>query len=162
MTCLAALVTTLLLFSVADSAIVSILEQGSTFKHPSKGDTVRVHYEGYVSISGHNSTHNGERKFDSSRERDRPFEFVVGKGKVIKCWDRDIAEMFEGSRVMISCPPNEAYGDRGYHGIIPPGATLRFDVKLIDINPPAQLPAEVPKLSASDLEFAARFLKKRR
>ena len=118
------------------------------------GDTVRVHYEGYVTVAG-----KGERKFDSSRERDRPLDFVLGKKKVIKCWERDIPEVFLDSRVIISCPPNEAYGRKGYKGLIPPDATLRFDVKLLAINP-SPMKDEVPKLKPSELEFAARYLHK--
>ena len=91
----------LLLFLLAlplnDARIVRILEQGETFQRPKVGDTVRVHYEGYVTVAG-----KGERKFDSSRERDRPLDFVLGKKKVIKCWERDIPEVFLDSRVIIS------------------------------------------------------------
>ena len=70
-------------------------------------------------------------KFDSSRDRGQPFEFDLGKGAVIACWDQAMATMKKGERAFLTCTSDNAYGDRGAGDKIPPGATLRFDVELV-------------------------------
>lgn len=71
------------------------------------------------------------KKFDSSRDRGKPFEFVLGAGQVIKGWDEGVALMNIGEQAKLTCSSDYAYGDRGYPGVIPPKATLVFDVELI-------------------------------
>ena len=95
---------------------------GNTF--PQTGQTVTVHYTGTLTDG---------TKFDSSRDRGQPFQFVIGKGQVIKGWDEGVAQLSVGQRATLTCSPDYAYGDRGYPGLIPPASTLVFDVELLGI-----------------------------
>jgi len=90
-----------------------------------KGATVWVHYTGVLS--------NGE-KFDSSRDRGQPISFTLGRGEVIPGWDIGIAGMKKGERRRLLVPYPLAYGEKGYPGVIPPRATLIFDVELVDFK----------------------------
>eukprot|EP00581_Thalassiosira_minuscula_P019299 CAMPEP_0183712062 /NCGR_PEP_ID=MMETSP0737-20130205/7325_1 /TAXON_ID=385413 /ORGANISM="Thalassiosira miniscula, Strain CCMP1093" /LENGTH=158 /DNA_ID=CAMNT_0025940637 /DNA_START=134 /DNA_END=610 /DNA_ORIENTATION=+ len=94
---------------------------------PSAGQTVKAHYTGW--LDGFDSP----KKFDSSRDRGRPFQFRVGAGQVIRGWDESFSTMKVGERRKIILPSRLAYGDRGAGGIIPGGATLYFDVELLGI-----------------------------
>ena len=92
---------------------------------PSTGDTVKVHYTGWLE--------NGT-KFDSSVDRGQPFMFPLGQGRVIKGWDEGVATMKVGGKRKLIIPAHLAYGDRGAGKVIPPGATLIFEVELLGIN----------------------------
>jgi FKBP-type peptidyl-prolyl cis-trans isomerase len=92
---------------------------------PKKGDRVRVHYTGWLT--------NGT-KFDSSVDRDEPFEFVLGVGQVIKGWDDGVAQLKVGDKVRLTIPAEMGYGARGASGVIPPNATLIFEVELLGIR----------------------------
>jgi FKBP-type peptidyl-prolyl cis-trans isomerase len=92
---------------------------------PRTGQTVTVQYTGIL-VDG--------TKFDSSRDRNRPFSFQIGVGDVIQGWDEGISSMSVGSRRQLIIPPNLAYGASGVPGVIPPNATLIFDVEVIGVS----------------------------
>ena len=89
---------------------------------PIGGMRVKVHYTGTL-VDG--------KKFDSSRDRGKPFEFTLGKGEVIKGWDEGIAKMSVGERSSLTITPDYGYGDEGYPPVIPKKATLIFDIELL-------------------------------
>jgi FKBP-type peptidyl-prolyl cis-trans isomerase len=89
------------------------------------GNTVAVHYSGKLE--------NGQ-EFDNSRARGEPISFVLGRGEVIKGWDEGIALMKVGGQAQLIIPPHLAYGARGAGGVIPPNATLIFDVELVVVK----------------------------
>lgn len=82
----------------------------------------------------HIGTLENGKKFDSSRDRGKPFEFVLGSGQVIKGWDEGVAKMSKGERAILTCTHDYAYGEKGYPGVIPPKATLIFDVELLGFS----------------------------
>ena len=90
-----------------------------------KGANVTVHYHGTLADG---------TVFDSSVERGEPFKFTVGVGQVIKGWDEGIVGLEKGQKAKLTCPPDYAYGSRGAGGVIPPNATLTFDVEVIDFK----------------------------
>jgi len=96
------------------------------------GKPVLVHYTGW--IYDESKPDKKGAKFDSSLDRKVPFGFFLGAGKVIKGWDEGVVGMKVGGQRTLIIPPQMGYGDRGAGGVIPPGATLIFDVELIEVK----------------------------
>ena len=96
------------------------------------GRQVTVHYTGWLYDEGR-ADHKG-RKFDSSRDRNEPFEFTLGRGEVIKGWDQGVAGMKIGGVRKLTIPPEMAYGDKGFSNLIPPNSTLVFEVELLSVK----------------------------
>lgn len=89
------------------------------------GKTIVVHYTGWLT--------NGS-KFDSSKDRNDPFSFRLGAGQVIRGWDEGFSGMKVGGKRKLTIPPEMGYGARGAGGVIPPNATLVFEVELLDVR----------------------------
>jgi FKBP-type peptidyl-prolyl cis-trans isomerase FkpA len=98
---------------------------GATAK---KGDDVSVHYTGWLYNNGEQG-----KKFDSSKDRNDPFEFPLGAGHVIQGWDEGVQGMQVGGTRRLVIPPELGYGARGAGGVIPPNATLLFEVELLGL-----------------------------
>jgi FKBP-type peptidyl-prolyl cis-trans isomerase FkpA len=96
------------------------------------GKTVTVHYTGWLYEA--NAPENKGSKFDSSRDRNDPFTFSLGAGQVIRGWDEGVAGMKVGGQRTLIIPPQMGYGARGAGGVIPPNATLVFDVELLQVR----------------------------
>ncbi|MBY0259536.1 FKBP-type peptidyl-prolyl cis-trans isomerase [Methylobacterium sp.] len=97
-----------------------------TGPEPKAGQKVSVHYTGWLDEGGKPG-----KKFDSSRDRGTPFTFTLGAGQVIAGWDTGVATMKIGGKRTLIIPPDQGYGARGAGGLIPPNATLIFDVELL-------------------------------
>lgn len=97
-----------------------------TGEEAKSGDKVKVHYTGWFT-SG--------KKFDSSVDAHQPYSFTLGQGNVIKGWDEGVAGMKVGGKRQLRIPPELAYGEQGYKNIVPPNATLIFDVQLLSVTP---------------------------
>lgn len=96
---------------------------------PQTGQTCVMHYTGWLYQDGKKGA-----KFDSSLDRGKPFEFPLGMGRVIKGWDEGVASMKIGGKRTLIIPPALGYGARGAGGVIPPNATLMFDVELLGVK----------------------------
>jgi peptidylprolyl isomerase len=96
---------------------------------PAKGQTCMMHYTGWLWENGVKGA-----KFDSSVDRGRPFSFPLGHGRVIRGWDEGVAGMKVGGRRTLLIPPELGYGARGAAGVIPPNATLLFEVELLEVR----------------------------
>lgn len=96
---------------------------------PEPGQTCVMHYTGWLWVNEEKGA-----KFDSSVDRGRPFEFPIGRGRVIKGWDEGVATMKVGGKRTLLIPPQLGYGDRGAGNVIPPGATLLFEVELLGVK----------------------------
>ena len=100
-------------------------DQVGTGTEAQAGKTVSVHYTGWL-LDG--------TKFDSSKDRNQPFSFPLGRGQVIKGWDEGVAGMKVGGKRTLVIPPDLGYGARGAGGVIPPNATLKFEVEQLDVK----------------------------
>ena len=109
--------------TTASGLVYQSLTEG-TGASPAARDTVRVHYRGYFPDTG--------KEFDSSIARGQPIDFPLNG--VIPCWTEALQKMKAGGKAKLTCPPSIAYGSRGAGGVIPPNATLNFDVELISVK----------------------------
>ncbi len=100
-----------------------------TGESPRSGQTCMMHYTGWLWVDGQKGA-----KFDSSLDRGRPFSFPLGVGQVIKGWDEGVASMKVGGKRTLLIPPELGYGARGAGGLIPPNATLLFEVELLEVR----------------------------
>ncbi len=110
---------------MASELKIEVVSPGDGKTFPKAGDLLTVHYTGTLE--------NG-KKFDSSKDRNKPFQFRIGQGMVIAGWDQGFAKLSLGEKARLTIPGSLAYGDRGFPGLIPPNATLIFDVELLQIN----------------------------
>src|SRR4051812_41084551 len=115
---------------VTTSAGLQIIDtKPGTGASPRSGQTAVVHYTGWLYVNGAKG-----KKFDSSVDRNEPFEFPLGQGRVIAGWDQGVATMKVGGKRTLIVPPQLGYGAQGAGGVIPPNATLIFDVELLGVK----------------------------
>lgn len=107
------------------SGLTYIITEHGTGAQLKAGDTAIVNYTGLFTSGA---------KFDSSLDRNEPFSFPLGAGKVIKGWDEGFQKLRVGDRAMLIIPPSLGYGGRGAGGVIPPGATLIFIIEVVGVK----------------------------
>ena len=120
---------------MADSGIGTLQKNDvkeGTGAEARKGQRVSVHYTGWLYDA--NATDKKGTKFDSSRDRNEPFAFGLGGGEVITGWDEGVQGMKVGGTRVLTIPPAMGYGARGAGGVIPPNATLLFEIELLDVR----------------------------
>ena len=105
---------------------------GSTLTEATNGRVVTVHYTGWLYDESKPDKHGN--KFDSSRDRGQPFSFTLGAGQVIRGWDQGVLGMKVGEQKTLIVPPELGYGSAGFPPVIPPNATLVFDVELLGVR----------------------------
>ena len=115
-------------FTLPGSIKIETLKAG-TGVSPKPGQICVMHYTGWLYNDGEQGA-----KFDSSRDRNDPFDFPLGAGMVIKGWDEGVQGMQIGGQRTLIIPPELGYGARGAGGVIPPNATLKFDVELLGVE----------------------------
>ena len=121
--------------TVAESNVTQLMKtdaKAGTGAEAQSGRQVTVHYTGWL-YDPAKPDHKGN-KFDSSRDRNEPFSFRLGGGEVIRGWDEGVAGMKVGGQRTLTIPADMGYGARGAGGVIPPNATLLFDVELLDVK----------------------------
>ena len=111
------------------SGLQIIDSKEGTGASPKPGQTCVMHYTGWLYENGQKG-----KKFDSSVDRNEPFEFPIGQSRVIKGWDEGVASMKVGGKRTLIIPAALGYGARGAGGVIPPNATLMFDVELLKVD----------------------------
>ncbi|KAF9923476.1 FK506 binding protein proline rotamase rapamycin-binding protein [Linnemannia zychae] len=104
----------------------TVISPGNGTDFPKTGDTVVMHYVGTLADNS---------KFDSSRDRNKPFTTQIGVGRVIKGWDEAVPQMSVGEKAVLQISPDYGYGARGYPPVIPPNSDLTFEVELLQIIP---------------------------
>lgn len=109
--------------TTASGLVYEVITEGSGAQ-PAATDTVRVHYRGWFPETG--------KEFDSSIARGEPIDFPLNR--VIPCWTEGVQKMKVGGKAKLTCPPAIAYGSRGAGGVIPPNATLNFEVELLGVK----------------------------
>lgn len=121
--------------TATDAAGLGIRKIRNGYGRPAQaGDFVTVHYTGW--LYDESAPDNRGEKFDSSVDRDQKFQFTLGEGRVIRGWDQGVQGMLIGETRELTIPPDMAYGERGAGGVIPPGATLVFEVELFNAESP--------------------------
>jgi FKBP-type peptidyl-prolyl cis-trans isomerase len=110
---------------MSDDLHIETVRPGSGDAEAKTGNRVTVHYVGTLTDG---------KKFDSSRDRGQGFKFTLGKGEVIKGWDQGVPGMKIGEVRKLTIPPHLAYGARGFPPVIPPNATLQFEVELLEVG----------------------------
>eukprot|EP00455_Lapot_gusevi_P047956 TRINITY_DN6573_c0_g2_i1.p1 TRINITY_DN6573_c0_g2~~TRINITY_DN6573_c0_g2_i1.p1 ORF type:complete len:134 (+),score=35.78 TRINITY_DN6573_c0_g2_i1:63-464(+) len=109
-----------------DTLLKEVIKAGDGQSFPARGDRLKMHYTGRLISNG--------QKFDSSVDRGRPFEFVIGVGQVIQGWDEGVSQMSLGEKAVLKIPSRMGYGSNGAGNVIPPNADLEFEVELLCIN----------------------------
>ncbi|KAF7593179.1 FK506 binding protein proline rotamase rapamycin-binding protein [Aspergillus hancockii] len=99
---------------------------------PNKGDFVEIHYIGW--LKDENAPDKKGAEFDSSRKRGRPLRVAIGTGQVIQGWDEGVPQLRLGEKALLTITGDYAYGEGGFPGLIPPMATLLFEVELVSVN----------------------------
>jgi len=106
--------------------IQEVIKNGDGKSYPKSGDQLAMHYVGTLASNG--------SKFDSSRDKGRPFKFVIGTGQVIRGWDEGVMKMSLGEKAVLNITSDYGYGSQGAGGVIPPNADLKFEVELLAIG----------------------------